>query len=748
VSERNERNERDERSAERRGAEGVRIIGPEEAQAAIDAGAAAGRRRDDELRYGDVPPAPSGPRLPHRFPLPDSVDPAEAVPRPPVVSPARVDSTVTRPRHVTADDAHDPRPWHERGPAPAGAGAGDSGQAGVPTGIHAVVPSSGPGSSASAPVDADDTVDLGIFGGDTGLPAGAVVPPVRDPSAVDQPADPDATNARPELTASEQAASEQVAFEPPVHEPPVYELAAQEPPAYQPPANQPPEYQPTAQESPPYQPPAPQPATAALHSADPDITAAFGVPAAAGDDSPAPAWPQSDDAALHLAPFDEGITVSGGYETELPHWTDPPTGEVPRILADRAAPAGSDRDEDLAAWEALGSRSATWRDDSTGWHEPDDLGDLADDDLRVGALDTSRTEHSDLYSFDEDFERLEEERSGQHRPVTAEDLDMDEDWSIDEAEPAPRVTRVSSRQPRSVRTDRSGRQTRAPRGARPLRAPRREGERSGRGSEVGSRIGAGAGLVVVLIICYAIGPVGLLMLATVVVTAAAAEVYDMLRPSGFRPATLLGLLATVGVMFAAYWRGPGALALVTVLVFVASMLWYLWKVVDARPLANVAVTVSAFVWVGVLGSYAALLLRSHGGKGLFLGAVLPAVAADIVAYFVGRRIGNRPMAPSVSPGKTWEGAVGGGLAAVVVALIVAESLSPWGGLSHGLALGVVVAVVAPIGDLFESMVKRDLSVKNSGSMLSGHGGVLDRFDSVLLVLPAVYYLASLWGYVK
>jgi phosphatidate cytidylyltransferase len=427
--------------------------------------------------------------------------------------------------------------------------------------------------------------------------------------------------------------------------------------------------------------------------------------------------------------------VSGGFETELPHWTDPPTGEVPRILADRGGDRGGADDEDLAAWEALGSRSTTWRDDNTGWGELDELDNLADDDLRVGALDQTRSEHSDLYSFDEDFERLEEQRSGQQRIVADT---PDEAWDEVE-EPAARVTRVSTH-PREQRPVRTGRA----RAARPSRSD----VGAPRGNELASRLGVGIGLVVLLVIAYAVGPLALLVLSAAVVTAAAAEVYDMLRPSGFRPATLLGLAATVGVVFAAYWRGVAAIPLIVVLVFVASMLWYLFRVVDARPLANVAVTLSAFVWVGVLGSYSALLLRSHHGRGLFLGAVLPAVAADIVAYFTGRWVGSRLLAPSVSPGKTWEGALGGGVAAIVVGVAIGHSVSPWGGVAHGLALGVVVAVLAPIGDLFESMVKRDLSVKDSGSMLSGHGGVLDRFDAVLLVLPATYYLASVWGYVK
>jgi phosphatidate cytidylyltransferase len=100
------------------------------------------------------------------------------------------------------------------------------------------------------------------------------------------------------------------------------------------------------------------------------------------------------------------------------------------------------------------------------------------------------------------------------------------------------------------------------------------------------------------------------------------------------------------------------------------------------------------------------------------------------------------MSPRLSPNKTWEGLVGGMVAAVVLGGIVGTLLAPWdGSISHGLALGLVVAIVAPIGDLCESMIKRDLGVKDLGTLLPGHGGVLDRFDAMLFCLPAVYYLA-------
>jgi phosphatidate cytidylyltransferase len=145
--------------------------------------------------------------------------------------------------------------------------------------------------------------------------------------------------------------------------------------------------------------------------------------------------------------------------------------------------------------------------------------------------------------------------------------------------------------------------------------------------------------------------------------------------------------------------------------------------------------------VGVLGSFAGLLLAAHHGSHLFLGAIVPTIAADIVAWFVGSQFGSHPLAPEVSPSKTWEGVIAGGIAALIAGAIIGNQLAPWGGARHGLELGLVVAVVAPLGDLVQSMLKRDLRVKDSGSLLPGHGGLLDRFDSLLFVLPATYFLA-------
>jgi phosphatidate cytidylyltransferase len=198
---------------------------------------------------------------------------------------------------------------------------------------------------------------------------------------------------------------------------------------------------------------------------------------------------------------------------------------------------------------------------------------------------------------------------------------------------------------------------------------------------------------------------------------------------------------------AAYWKGEAAFPMILVLVFVAGVLWYLLGVGgNVRPTANLGVTMVGVVWVGVLGAFAALILDIPAqGVSILIVAIVAAVASDAGGFFIGRSMGRTPLS-AISPNKTVEGLVGGVLATLVAVLVVAVLLDV-GPFSAGqaLVLGLCVAFVAPLGDLAESLFKRDLGLKDMGSILPQHGGVLDRFDGVLFVLPVAYYVTRVFG---
>jgi phosphatidate cytidylyltransferase len=282
-----------------------------------------------------------------------------------------------------------------------------------------------------------------------------------------------------------------------------------------------------------------------------------------------------------------------------------------------------------------------------------------------------------------------------------------------------------------------------PRG-RSRRPARSEAGPSGSGRNVPLSIATGLGFAAVAVGCFEWGTVPTVTLCTLVVVLAAAEAFASFRRSGNHPATLLGLVASGAAMVAAYAKGVSALPLVLVLLVITSMVWYLVGAEKGSPLSGISVTVLGFAWVGLLGSFAGLLLApsqypDRHGIAFVFGAVVATVAADVGALVIGQWRGRHPLAPHISPHKTWEGLIGGTVFAILASAALTGSVHPWTP-AKAAVLGLVVAVLAPVGDLCESLIKRDLGLKDMGSLLPGHGGVLDRVDGLLFVLPATYYL--------
>ena len=137
-----------------------------------------------------------------------------------------------------------------------------------------------------------------------------------------------------------------------------------------------------------------------------------------------------------------------------------------------------------------------------------------------------------------------------------------------------------------------------------------------------------------------------------------------------------------------------------------------------------------------------LRMLEHGWALVFL-AMMITWGSDTAAYFVGRSLGRRKLYPTVSPGKTWEGSVGGLVGAVGAALLAKATFLPELGMGHAVAVALLAGVLAQLGDLVESLLKRNMGVKDSGKLLPGHGGMLDRIDALIFAVPAVWLYVSL-----
>lgn len=217
------------------------------------------------------------------------------------------------------------------------------------------------------------------------------------------------------------------------------------------------------------------------------------------------------------------------------------------------------------------------------------------------------------------------------------------------------------------------------------------------------------------------------------------ELFATLRRVGLRPLTPLGILAGAGLFATTWFHGPIAIAIAIGLL--TSVVFFVLAFGPLREdaLVNGGLTVMAVVWVVGTMAFAFPILQHPDFRPLVLALVLATAAMDMGAFTFGRAWGRRALAPVLSPNKSVEGLVGGVIAAVAAGAIFGALYEPFD-LRSGLALGLLVAVMAPMGDLAESMVKRSLGVKDMGTILPGHGGILDRVDAFLFVIPAVWVL--------
>ncbi len=448
---------------------------------------------------------------------------------------------------------------------------------------------------------------------------------------------------------------------------------------------------------------------------------------------------------------------------DLSHWAESASEEVPNMT--RHDSYGGD---DADPWSTVASAGPRWRDEQPGdprhrgepvvydeYEEPtpgrsvfDPPSGGAPAPAADASEDASRDPGYDQPAYDERGDPTRPAAAGAGAPPPAPyapaeyDESYDDNYGDDAYGDAPGQVYPEGPDPsrRPPRDEPRGRRRSGGRGG----GPEGPGGAGATGGDRDMRTAAavGVGLVVAALILFQVGPAAAMILVTGVLGYAAFEYFTATQRAGFDPLMPVGVASTVGMVLVAYNYGEAALPLVLVLSMVVCLAWYLIDAGGERPMANVGATLLGVCWVGLFGSFAGLLLSMHPfGISLLVAAIVPTIGYDVGALFVGRSAGSRPLS-AASPNKTIEGLVGG----MVVALLAGVALgaigpAPFDSPIEGLKIGLVAALAAPLGDLAESLIKRDLGIKDMGSLLPGHGGVLDRFDGMLFVLPAAYYLA-------
>jgi phosphatidate cytidylyltransferase len=260
------------------------------------------------------------------------------------------------------------------------------------------------------------------------------------------------------------------------------------------------------------------------------------------------------------------------------------------------------------------------------------------------------------------------------------------------------------------------------------------------GRDLPLAIAVGVVLAVVFLGALFWHPVAFSLLVAVLVTLACIESGRVLRSVGVEVEVPVLLVASLVMMFGAYQARHAGQAVGIAVLFVGGVLWQLSDPHRRDVVRRLATTVTFGLWIGFLASFAVLLITlPEDGVVATLGVIGAAVFADIGAYAFGVAFGRHRIAPSVSPNKTWEGFLGGLLVATLIAVLVLPHVTDLFTIPSAAALAVLCGTAAFLGDLVESMIKRDLGVKDLGDLLPGHGGVLDRVDGILFALPVGFY---------
>ncbi len=255
------------------------------------------------------------------------------------------------------------------------------------------------------------------------------------------------------------------------------------------------------------------------------------------------------------------------------------------------------------------------------------------------------------------------------------------------------------------------------------------------------------GLVLVALFAGALwwGTAAVAVLAIVVVLLALSEFYAVLLRQSRQPLAVFGLLGGLAMLLGTRAWGvvaiPGALALTAIVI----LFYYALEPERSDPLGNTGWTLTGMVWISGFAAFVLAMLDSPDFRVLIFAVVALTEFMDTASYFAGRSWGRHKLAPALSPSKTVEGLIGGVVVVLLTGAILGLLQEPFD-LGSGLLLAAVVAVAAPVGDLAVSVFKRTMGVKDTGVILPGHGGMLDRIDSLLYAIPAAWVVFRWLGF--
>lgn len=205
------------------------------------------------------------------------------------------------------------------------------------------------------------------------------------------------------------------------------------------------------------------------------------------------------------------------------------------------------------------------------------------------------------------------------------------------------------------------------------------------------------------------------------------------------PVKLVGFLALIALVFTALYGDRGQVLMVLLAALPVTFIFVVLKAPRSSPIVTVAITLLGIYWIGIAIAHAVMLRELPHGDGVLIDILIATFLGDTGAYLGGKAFGQRKLATKISPNKTVEGLLIG-MATAVAACWFAGLYQDWLSSTDALLIGVAAAVFAPLGDLFESLIKRDAGVKDSGTLFGAHGGALDRLDAAFFSIVAGYYV--------